>query len=216
MPFSLHIDASTKHVQTQRWHEGQFGTNHLGPFAFTNLILPRILKSSSPRIVNVSSGATRLTPIRFDDPFFKSGEANNIWHAYGQSITANILCARELAKRYGNNGLVAFSLHPGVIITNLSRSVRKEDFQLPVYDAWGELFYIGNIQHKFLGQGAATHLVAAFDLRIKANSGSFLVDCQVANDHEHLKAHAKSDEDADKLWTLVRNWLDKNFLLIFV
>ncbi|KAG2177061.1 hypothetical protein INT43_007717 [Umbelopsis isabellina] len=191
--------------------EGQLGTNHLGPFVFTNLILPRILASGSRRIVNISSGFTCLSDVRFDDPFFKNGEAYNKWAAYGQSKTANVLFARELAKRYGSKGLVAFSLHPGVIQTNLARDVKPEEFQQPIYDAWGQEFDSSLVDYKNLGQGASTHIVAAFDPSIEKDSGSYLSSCKIANDSPFLKPYAKNDEDAKKLWTLSEKLVGQTF-----
>lgn len=61
--------------------ELQFGTNHLGHFLFTNLIMPKILASSSPRIVNVSSIGHRASKIRFEDPGFSGGEQYQKWKA---------------------------------------------------------------------------------------------------------------------------------------
>lgn len=54
--------------------ESQFATNHLGPFLFTNLIMKKILKSTSPRIVTVASDGHRLSPLRFDDYNFDVSE----------------------------------------------------------------------------------------------------------------------------------------------
>jgi NAD(P)-dependent dehydrogenase (short-subunit alcohol dehydrogenase family) len=173
------------------------------------LILPRVLVSSSPRIVNVSSAGHGLTPFRFDDPQFKNGETYAKWIAYGQSKTANVLFSRELAKRYKDKGLVAFSLHPGVIMTNLARDVKVEEFQEPIYDAFGNVMDLSQTKWKTLPQGASTHIVAAFDPTIKNQSGSYLDDCQVANDH--ALPHAKSDEDAEKLWALSEELVGQKF-----
>jgi len=108
------------YMTTKDGIEMQFGTGHIGHFLFTNLILPKILASGPhPRIVNVSSAGHRSSPMRFDDWNFKNGETYNRWRAYGQTKTANILFSVELAKLYDSKGLEAFSLHPGVILTNL-------------------------------------------------------------------------------------------------
>lgn len=112
---------------TEDGFESQFAVNHLGPFLFTNLIRSRILASSSPRVVNVSSGGHRFTDVLYDDPGFSKGEKYNLWTACekalrksvmqtdetltdGQSKTANILFAVGLKERWG---VEAFSLHPG-------------------------------------------------------------------------------------------------------
>ena len=98
--------------------ENQFATYHLGHFLFTNLIMGRILASASPRVVNISSDGHRLNAIRWVDYNFSGGETYNRWRAYGQSKTANMLMALSLAEKLGpKKGLLAFSLHPGVIMT---------------------------------------------------------------------------------------------------
>lgn len=101
--------------------ESHFVTNHLGHFLFTNLIMNKILASSAPRIVNVSSDGHRVSPIRWDDyNFGQNGDTYNKWRAYGQSKTANMLFSISLAEKLGNKGLQSYSLHPGVIFnTNL-------------------------------------------------------------------------------------------------
>lgn len=100
--------AGPYHLTTDGF-ESQFGTNHLGPFLFTNLIFPRLLASPSPRIVNVSSLGHRFCDIRYDDLEFSKGATYDKWLSYGQSKTANTLFAVSLAQR----GVVTFSLHPG-------------------------------------------------------------------------------------------------------
>lgn len=118
--------------------EGQLGTNHLGPFLFTNLILPRMLTTKEPRIVNVSSSGHHFAPIFFTDPQFSNGETYNKWLAYGQSKTANILFAKELSNRYNQMGLLSYSLHPGSVSTNLQEYIdRERDMSQPMLDYEG-------------------------------------------------------------------------------
>ncbi|KAH8551423.1 hypothetical protein BGW37DRAFT_557313 [Umbelopsis sp. PMI_123] len=205
------IMASPYHT-TKDGFEAQFGTNHIGPFLFTNLILPKILasKTGAPRIVNVSSSAHHFGPVRFDDSFFENGKTYEKWVAYGQSKTANILFARELAKRYKNKGLTAFSLHPGAIPTNLQRDVDvTTEFKEPLKDYKGNIIDVSKVFWKSIPQGTSTHLVAAFDPNIASESGSFLDDCQIANDH--AMEYAKDDAQAEKLWQLSEKIVGKNF-----
>jgi NAD(P)-dependent dehydrogenase (short-subunit alcohol dehydrogenase family) len=101
--------------------ENQFGSNHIGHFLFTNLIMSKILASKRPTIVSVASDGHRFSGIRFEDPSFQGGKVYNPWDAYGQSKTANILFAYALAQKLGNRGLRAYSLHPGQTLgTNLA------------------------------------------------------------------------------------------------
>jgi NAD(P)-dependent dehydrogenase (short-subunit alcohol dehydrogenase family) len=202
---------ASPYYTTKDGFESQFGTNHIGPFLFTNLILPKILasKTGAPRIVNVSSVGHILSAIRFDDPFFENGKTYHKWVAYGQSKTANILFARELSNRYKSKGLTAFSLHPGVIRTNLSRNVKREEFSEPMKDYDGISIDFSSEYHKTIPEGTATHIVAAFDQNIASETGSYLADCQLAMDR--VKAYAKDDTEAEKLWALSEKIVGQNF-----
>jgi NAD(P)-dependent dehydrogenase (short-subunit alcohol dehydrogenase family) len=99
--------------------ESQFGTNHLGHFALTGLLLERLLAASSPRVVTLSSGAHRVGWMRFDDLQMEHRYVN--WLAYGQSKLANLLFCFELQKRATAAGVSLLSLaaHPGYARTNL-------------------------------------------------------------------------------------------------
>lgn len=90
--------------------ESQFGTNYVAPWLLTNLLVPSLLKTPHPRVVFVSSIGHRASDIRWDDIGFSNGKAYNKIHAYGQSKTAAILNAVELAEKYGPK-LSAISLH---------------------------------------------------------------------------------------------------------
>lgn len=99
--------------------EMQFGTNHLGHFALTGLLLPLILKTPAARIVTVSSGAHVLGRINFED---LHGERRyQPWLAYGQSKLANLLFAYELQRRLAAAGspVISAAAHPGYAATNL-------------------------------------------------------------------------------------------------
>ena len=96
--------------------ETQFGTNHLGHFALTNLLLPHV----TDRVVTVASGAHRGGKIRFDDPNWTTGRYDS-WAAYSQSKLANLLFVLELQRRLTAAGSPVRSLaaHPGFSATNL-------------------------------------------------------------------------------------------------
>ncbi|MCJ1263931.1 hypothetical protein MMC22_003802 [Lobaria immixta] len=114
---------------TQDGLEMQFGSMHIGHFLFTNLIMGKILAAGDgARVVSVSSDGYRLGPVRFNDWSFEHGQTYNKWRAYGQAKTANMLFAVSLAEKLGNKGLIASSLHPGVIATNLSRHTSDSGF----------------------------------------------------------------------------------------
>ena len=107
--------------------ESQFGVNHLGHFLFTNLIMEKLLASpAGARIVCVSSSGYRFGPVRFQDWNFDGGKTYDMWRAYGQSKTANMLFAVSLASKLGSRGITALSLNPGLIFTNLMRHMNDE------------------------------------------------------------------------------------------
>ena len=83
--------------QTADGFEMQFGTNHLGHFALTGLLLDRLIATEGARVVNVASGAHRMGKIRFDDLQWKNGYRK--WMAYGQSKLANLLFTTELQRK---------------------------------------------------------------------------------------------------------------------
>jgi NAD(P)-dependent dehydrogenase (short-subunit alcohol dehydrogenase family) len=103
-------------AQTADGFEMQFGTNHLGHFALTGLLLPLLLSSASPRVVVVSSDAHKIGRIRFDD--LMGEKSYGRWSAYGQSKLANLLFMRELDRRAAGR-LIAAAAHPGYAATNL-------------------------------------------------------------------------------------------------
>jgi NAD(P)-dependent dehydrogenase (short-subunit alcohol dehydrogenase family) len=99
--------------------ESQLGTNHLGHFALTGLLLAPLLAAPAPRVVTMSSGVHRIGTIKFDDLQREHGYNN--WLAYGQSKLANLLFCFELERRAraAAVGLKSFAAHPGYAATNL-------------------------------------------------------------------------------------------------
>jgi NAD(P)-dependent dehydrogenase (short-subunit alcohol dehydrogenase family) len=204
---------ATDYFLTKDGFEGQFGTNHLGPFLFTNLILPKVLASTTgePRIINISSRGHKLCPVLFEDVGFDNGNKYHRYWSYGQSKTANILFAKELSNRYGSKGLVALSLHPGAIRTNLIKHIKPTDQTVPqpmwTYD--GEDFNAEKRLWKDIDQGTATHLVAAFDPSLKSHNGSYLQDCQLANDI--VRPYAIDDANAKACWEISEKLVGQAF-----
>jgi NAD(P)-dependent dehydrogenase (short-subunit alcohol dehydrogenase family) len=105
--------------------ELQFGTNHLGHFALTNLLLPRI----NDRVVVIASGAHRNAKLDFDD--LNSERGYHRRRVYGQTKLANLLFASELHRRLAAAGsqIKVVSAHPGLTATNLQKPTgnRLED-----------------------------------------------------------------------------------------
>jgi len=110
-----------RHQQTQDGFELQFGTNHLGHFAFTGLLLEQMLPVPGSRVVTVSSLAHRIRArINFGD--LQGERSYSRVGAYGQSKLANLMFAYELARRLSGAGTtIAVAAHPGLAATELTR-----------------------------------------------------------------------------------------------
>ena len=108
--------------KTEDGFELQLGTNHLGHYALTGLLLERLRAAPAPRVITVSSQGHRYGRIAFDDLQFE--RRYNAWRAYGQSKLANLLFARELQRRAEAAGLElrSVAVHPGYSNTNLTSS----------------------------------------------------------------------------------------------
>jgi len=107
--------------------ELQFGSNHLGHFALTNLLLEHVRQ----RVVTVSSGAHRLGRIDFHDLNWER-KPYRAWSAYGQSKLANLLFTSELQRRLSAAGspVIATAAHPGYAATNLQFHSQRRSFDL--------------------------------------------------------------------------------------
>jgi NAD(P)-dependent dehydrogenase (short-subunit alcohol dehydrogenase family) len=107
---------------TKDGFELQFGTNHLGHFALTNLLLDRVLAAPGSRVVTVSSVGHRFARgIRFDD--LQSERSYSRVGAYGQAKLSNLLFTYELQRRLQGTSTLAVSAHPGGSNTELARNV---------------------------------------------------------------------------------------------
>jgi WW domain-containing oxidoreductase len=175
-------------LQQAYGYELQFFTNHLGHFILVTGLLAALAPNA--RVVMLSSAAHRRAPpggIDFDN---LSGERGyRPFTAYGQSKMANLLFAKELARRLRASGRVAIAVHPGVIDTNLSR-------HMPGL-ASGLLFGLGSLLFlKSIPQGAATQCFAAVHPAGASLSGAYLANCQVARP----RAEAEDPALARRLW----------------
>lgn len=105
---------------TEDGFETQIGTNHLGHFALTSALLPLLMASAGPRVVNVSSAAHRMGSINPDDLHYEN-HSYSAWPAYGASKLANLLFTAELQRRADAAGssMVVAAAHPGYASTNL-------------------------------------------------------------------------------------------------
>lgn len=116
------------YFKTKDGFEAQFGTNHLGHFALTGLLLDLLLKTPGARIVNVSSGAHKSGSMDFSNLQFENGKGYSPMKAYGRSKLSNLLFTYELQRKLESAGkdIIATAAHPGIAMTNLSRYMEKK------------------------------------------------------------------------------------------
>jgi WW domain-containing oxidoreductase len=191
--------------ETPEGFEIQFGTNHLGHFLLTKLLLPSLKKGAPSRVVVVSSTAHRFSSIMFDDINGKTwhkGKSGSYskFKAYGQSKAANILFASELDRRMRTEGIpiTANSLHPGAIKTNLGAHL--QGFSKTFLDQCAKVVF------KSIPQGAATSVYAAISPELEGIGGRYLSDSNLAVPARH----AADPNVAKKLWDLSEE-LTRNF-----
>jgi NAD(P)-dependent dehydrogenase (short-subunit alcohol dehydrogenase family) len=122
-----------KRFTTSDGFELQFGSNFLGPFALTMLLLPRLLRSQNPRVTTMSSFVANFGRIRLDDPNWSHGY--NPTRAYAQSKLADMVFAERLADLASQHGwpLLSTIAHPGYTRTNLQTAGKSlgRDEELP-------------------------------------------------------------------------------------
>lgn len=149
---------------TKDGFEMQIGTNHMGPFLLTNLLLDLMKKSGASRIINVSSMVHTSGKLNKED--LNSEKSYSKMGAYSQSKLANILFTRELAKRLEKSIVTVNSLHPGAVKTDLQRHM------LPSYIKWlGDFIFL--FVFKSAKSGAQTQIRLAVDPDLESTTGKY-------------------------------------------
>jgi NAD(P)-dependent dehydrogenase (short-subunit alcohol dehydrogenase family) len=169
-------------------YELQFFTNHIGHFIVVTGLLDRLAPAG--RVVVVASNAHRRAPaagIELDN--LSGARGYSPMRAYGQSKLANILFTRELARRLGSGGQTANCLHPGVIATNLMRTV-------PLVGRVA-MSLATPLVLKTAAEGAATQCYLATNPAVASVTGAYFRDCNPAEP----RPMARDDALAARLWT---------------
>jgi len=194
--------------------ESQFGVNHIGHFVLTTQLLELLLNAESARVVCLSSTAHRRSDILWDDIHFNSTEYEK-WTAYAQAKTANSLFALGMDMKYSDQGIRAFAVHPGGILTPLQRHLPNEEMQaLGWTDADGNLSEQAAAMFKSTTQGCSTSLWAATSDALADIGGLYCEDCDVSDlateDSPRffgVSPWAVNEESAMKLWDLTEQML---------
>uniref|UniRef100_A0A3Q3VTC2 Uncharacterized protein n=1 Tax=Mola mola TaxID=94237 RepID=A0A3Q3VTC2_MOLML len=167
--------------------EMQIGVNHMGHFLLTHLLIDLIKRSAPARIITVSSMAHSWSSINLED--INSEKNYDKKKAYSQSKLANVLFTRSLAKKLEGTGVTTYSLHPGVVQTELWRHLNGPQ---------QVLMKIASPFTKNSAQGAQTSIYCAVEPSLEKESGGYYSDCAPAN----CSADGKDDILAQKLWEL--------------
>ena len=174
---------------TDSGFELAFGTNHVGHFLLTSLLLGKLKESAPSRIVNVSSvNHYQARGIDYD-AVRKPTKSITGLPEYGVSKLANVVHAQELARRLDGTGVTAYSLHPGAIASNVWRRV-----PWPV-DALMKLFMKSN------EEGARTSVYCATDPSLAQESGKYYDDCK-----EKEPSKVATPELGAQLWEKSEEW----------
>jgi NAD(P)-dependent dehydrogenase (short-subunit alcohol dehydrogenase family) len=188
--------------------EMQIGTNHFGHFLLSVLLAPNLVAGAksgwTSRLVSLSSIGHRRAPVNFDDPNFRDRPYDK-WEAYGQAKTANALFAVGFDKRFKDQGVRAFAVMPGGIMTPLQRHLPLEEQK-----AMGWIEDDGKVRDGFKTpqQGASTSVWAAVGAELDDAGGLYLEDLAQAVpwSPEHpwsgVMPYALDPQAADRLWTL--------------
>lgn len=167
--------------------ELQLFTNHIGHFSLVTSLLGRL--SDDARIVVLSSDMHHRAPsggVELDN--LDGAKGYSAWRAYGQSKFANLLFAKQLARRFAGTAKTANAVHPGVIVTNLQRH------QAPIMSRAMSL--IAPLALKSVPQGAATQVYVAVRPELAAVTGEYFSHCNLAAP----RADANDRALAEKLW----------------
>ena len=194
--------------------ESQFAVNHIGHFVLTHKLRGLLLNAGSSRVVCLSSIGHRRSDILWDDMHFESADYEK-WTAYAQAKTANSLFALGMDMKYRDQGIQAFSVHPGGILTPLQRHLPNEEMMaLGWTDADGNISEQVAALFKSTTQGCSTTLWAATSDALADTGGLYCEDCDVSNlatqDSPRfcdVAPWAVSEEGAMKLWELTEKML---------
>jgi NAD(P)-dependent dehydrogenase (short-subunit alcohol dehydrogenase family) len=162
---------ATPQTYTPDGWELQFGTNHMGHFILALGLHDALAAAGNARVVALTSVGHVRSPVLFDDIQFRHTPYDP-WIAYGQSKTANALFAVEANRRWAADGITANAVHPGGILTNLTRHMDPAELEA--------LRSRISTNMKTPEQGAATSVLVATSPQLEGIGGRYFEDCNEA------------------------------------
>lgn len=188
----------TPFARTADGFELQLGTNHLGHFELTRLLLPRLRAAGGARIVNLASEGYRIADIDLADLHWERREYDK-FRAYGASKTANILHAVELGRRLRDDGIRVCAVHPGRVATRLARRMTRADIAAVPGSRTGAPRPRADEGVLTPQEGAATQVWAAVHPDLPGLDGVYFADCAARTD---IAGYAVDPDRAARLWEL--------------
>lgn len=193
--------------------ESGFMVNAAAPALLTSLLSSHLEQNA--RLAFVSSFGHHYSPVVFDDVNFRSRDYSP-WASYGQSKSAMCLLAIHLSRGFNARGIDVFSLHPGAIQTDLTRTLTEEDIAVP-FERGSQLTEADFIT---VDEGAATSFWAVTAPELAGYGGLYLENCAVAevvdepNYFSGVMPHAIDPALAQAIWPLVEQVLGRSLPLI--
>ncbi|MZQ80894.1 SDR family NAD(P)-dependent oxidoreductase [Paenibacillus sp. 5J-6] len=201
-------------IKDARGFDTHFATNYLGHFQLTIGLWEALKRSGNARVVALSSVGHMTGPIDFDDLHFTKRSYDKAV-SYGESKTALSLFAVELDKRGREHGVRAFAVHPGAILSGLTRHLSNEDLA-----AWGVIrhedgTFTSSGGFKTAEQGAATSVWCAVSPMLYGKGGVYCEDGDIAEIvpsdspmFRGVRSWAIDPASAERLWTISEELLN--------
>lgn len=200
------------HAKSVDDFELQLATNHLGHFRLTARLWPALRQAQAAKVIALTSSGHLMSSVELDDPNFERTPYDK-WIAYARSKSANALFALTLDERGQKHGVRAFAVHPGSVVTELSRSVPEPEL-LALRARMGA----SSTARKTPPQGAATSIWCAVSPLLAGQGGVYCEDVDIA---EPVAADSKLLRGArpwildralgERLWAQTERWTDVRF-----
>jgi len=161
--------------------------NHLSHFLLTNLLKKVMISAGSARVLNVSCKGQARARLELDNLQRDKAAGDNWEEVYNNTKLMNVLFTRELAARWGEEGVTCYALHPGLVRTGIFRNLSPALYNIR--------YLLAMLAGKSCVQGAQTSLYLACEPGIEHLSGSLFADCRLM-----MEKPCKETDLASKLW----------------